>query len=307
MASTARSYLAIGGGLLALLVAVGGYVTWQRNADNAVSALLADAMVVYEAPVQAPLTPPEPSAAASPAHHADAGHVSDREGQARSGAAEVPGRRRGQPRQHARPAGAAQRRVGPGRARPLRRSPRALRPTGQRHRPRRARGGDGQGAGADSRRAVRSGDRESQDAEHADHRRPAGRRRADGAGRAPIARRARSTTRARRSTRSSRSTPIRCLRPKRAPSSTSSRARAGLRAARAWRSRPPSIRPRRPDFDTTPPVTRRPRASTRPAGAAPRAASSGRCRRRAAGRAAASSAPAPGTARAAAAARPACR
>jgi FimV-like protein len=49
--------LAIGGGILALLVAVGGYVTWQRNKDATVSGLLAEAMVVYEAPVQAPAPP----------------------------------------------------------------------------------------------------------------------------------------------------------------------------------------------------------------------------------------------------------
>ena len=59
--------LAIGAGVLALLVAIGGFVTWQRNKDNAVAALLADAMVIYEAPVQPPATPPEPGAAPSPA------------------------------------------------------------------------------------------------------------------------------------------------------------------------------------------------------------------------------------------------
>ncbi len=50
-------YLAIGGGIVALLVAVAGYTAWSRNADNAVSGLLAEAMVVYEAPVQAPIPP----------------------------------------------------------------------------------------------------------------------------------------------------------------------------------------------------------------------------------------------------------
>lgn len=50
-------YMAIGGAVLAILVAVGGYLTWQRNKDAAVSGLLADAMVVYEAPVQ-PAAPP---------------------------------------------------------------------------------------------------------------------------------------------------------------------------------------------------------------------------------------------------------
>lgn len=52
-------FLMIGGGLLAVLAAVAGYVTWQRNKDNAVSALLADAMVIYESPVQAPVAPTE--------------------------------------------------------------------------------------------------------------------------------------------------------------------------------------------------------------------------------------------------------
>lgn len=46
--------IAIGGGILLLLVAIGGYVTWSRSQDAAVSGLLAEAMVVYEAPVQAP-------------------------------------------------------------------------------------------------------------------------------------------------------------------------------------------------------------------------------------------------------------
>jgi hypothetical protein len=49
--------LAIGGAVLAVLVAVGGFLTWQRTKDSAVSGLLADAMVVYEAPVQAPAPP----------------------------------------------------------------------------------------------------------------------------------------------------------------------------------------------------------------------------------------------------------
>ena len=59
--------LFIAGGVLVLLAAVGGYVTWQRSKDSAVSGLLADAMVVYEAPVQAPAPPPEPGAPPSPA------------------------------------------------------------------------------------------------------------------------------------------------------------------------------------------------------------------------------------------------
>jgi tetratricopeptide (TPR) repeat protein len=49
--------LAIAGGVLVLLVAIGGFVTWQRNKDAEVSGLLADAMVIYEAPVQAPAAP----------------------------------------------------------------------------------------------------------------------------------------------------------------------------------------------------------------------------------------------------------
>jgi hypothetical protein len=59
LAKNRRQFLAIGAGLLVLLVAIGGYVTWQRNKDNAVSALLADAMVIYEAQVQAPVAPTE--------------------------------------------------------------------------------------------------------------------------------------------------------------------------------------------------------------------------------------------------------
>ena len=47
--------MAIGAGVLVLLVAIGGFVTWQRNKDSAVSGLLAEAMVIYEAPVQAPV------------------------------------------------------------------------------------------------------------------------------------------------------------------------------------------------------------------------------------------------------------
>lgn len=49
--------LAIGGAVLAVLVAIGGFLTWQRNKDGTVSGLLADAMVVYEAPVQAAAPP----------------------------------------------------------------------------------------------------------------------------------------------------------------------------------------------------------------------------------------------------------
>ena len=55
--------LMIGGVILALLVVFAGYTFWSRNADSSVSGLLADAMVVYEAPVQAPL----PADAGSPA------------------------------------------------------------------------------------------------------------------------------------------------------------------------------------------------------------------------------------------------
>jgi tetratricopeptide (TPR) repeat protein len=58
-------YLAIGGAIVAVLIAVVGYVTWSRNADNQVSALLADAMVVYEAPVQAPIPPADAGSTAT--------------------------------------------------------------------------------------------------------------------------------------------------------------------------------------------------------------------------------------------------
>ena len=60
-------YLAIAGGLVALLVAVAGYTAWSRNADNAVSGLLAEAMVIYEAPVQAPIPPVDATSTAAPA------------------------------------------------------------------------------------------------------------------------------------------------------------------------------------------------------------------------------------------------
>jgi len=60
-------YLAIGAGIVALLVAVAGYTAWSRNADNAVSGLLAEAMVIYEAPVQAPIPPVDATSTAAPA------------------------------------------------------------------------------------------------------------------------------------------------------------------------------------------------------------------------------------------------
>ncbi len=59
-------YLVIGGGIVAVLVAIAGYTTWSRNADNRVSGLLADAMVVYDAPVQAPIPPAETGSTAAP-------------------------------------------------------------------------------------------------------------------------------------------------------------------------------------------------------------------------------------------------
>ncbi|MGD9904627.1 MAG: tol-pal system YbgF family protein [Vicinamibacterales bacterium] len=59
-------YLAIAGALVVVLVAAAGYTTWRRNADNVVSGLLADAMVVYEAPVQAPMPPAEAGSTAAP-------------------------------------------------------------------------------------------------------------------------------------------------------------------------------------------------------------------------------------------------
>lgn len=49
------SLMAIGAAVLVVLVAIGSFVTWQRNKDSAVSGLLAEAMVTYEAPVQAPV------------------------------------------------------------------------------------------------------------------------------------------------------------------------------------------------------------------------------------------------------------
>ena len=47
--------MAIAAGVLVVLLAIGGFVTWQRNKDTTVSGLLAAAMVTYEAPVQAPV------------------------------------------------------------------------------------------------------------------------------------------------------------------------------------------------------------------------------------------------------------
>lgn len=57
--------LAIGGGLLALVIAVGGFVLWSRSKDNTVAGLLADAMVVVDAPVQAAIAP-DPGSNAAP-------------------------------------------------------------------------------------------------------------------------------------------------------------------------------------------------------------------------------------------------
>jgi FimV-like protein len=59
-------YLLIAGAIVAVLVALAGYTAWSRNADSAVSGLLADAMVVYESPVQAPIPPADGGAAAAP-------------------------------------------------------------------------------------------------------------------------------------------------------------------------------------------------------------------------------------------------
>jgi FimV-like protein len=66
LARNRTQVLAIGGGLLALLIAVGGYVTWARNKDNTVSVMLADAMVVLDAPVQAAMPPSEAGSTAPP-------------------------------------------------------------------------------------------------------------------------------------------------------------------------------------------------------------------------------------------------
>ena len=59
-------YLAIAGGVVAVLLAIAGYSWWSRNADAAVSGLLAEAMVVYEAPVQPPVPPAETGSPAAP-------------------------------------------------------------------------------------------------------------------------------------------------------------------------------------------------------------------------------------------------
>lgn len=56
--------LALGGGLLALVVAIGGFTVWSRTKDNAVSTQFADAMVVFDAPVQPPIAPDAGSNAA---------------------------------------------------------------------------------------------------------------------------------------------------------------------------------------------------------------------------------------------------
>lgn len=57
--------LAIAGGLLALVVVVGGFTMWSRTKDDAVAAQFADAMVIFDAPVQAPLAP-DPGSNAAP-------------------------------------------------------------------------------------------------------------------------------------------------------------------------------------------------------------------------------------------------
>ena len=44
------SLMAIGAAVLVVLVAIGGFVTWQRNQDSAVSGLLADACLLYTSP-----------------------------------------------------------------------------------------------------------------------------------------------------------------------------------------------------------------------------------------------------------------
>jgi tetratricopeptide (TPR) repeat protein len=62
-----NQYLAVAGAVVAVLLAIAGYSWWSRNADAAVSGLLADAMVVYEAPVQAPVPPAETGSTAAPA------------------------------------------------------------------------------------------------------------------------------------------------------------------------------------------------------------------------------------------------
>jgi TolA-binding protein len=59
-------WLAIGGGILVLALAAGGYSWWKADRTQKSSALLAEAQVVLEAPVVAPQAPPAPGQPAAP-------------------------------------------------------------------------------------------------------------------------------------------------------------------------------------------------------------------------------------------------
>jgi TolA-binding protein len=59
-------WLAIGGAVLALLIAAGGYSWWRQNRAEQSSALLAEAQVVLDAPVVPPQPPPTPGQPAAP-------------------------------------------------------------------------------------------------------------------------------------------------------------------------------------------------------------------------------------------------
>jgi TolA-binding protein len=59
-------WLAIGAAVLALVLAVGGYSWWKKDRAQKSSALLAEAMVVLEAPVAPPEAPPASGQAGSP-------------------------------------------------------------------------------------------------------------------------------------------------------------------------------------------------------------------------------------------------
>lgn len=61
IAQNRRQVLTIAGAILLVVAAAGGYVAWKRSADARVSGMLADAMVIYEAPVQPPAPPSDPN------------------------------------------------------------------------------------------------------------------------------------------------------------------------------------------------------------------------------------------------------